>query len=208
MGNKLRFANHSKKNENCTAKVLFSQGVHKIGLFATKDILKNEEILFDYDGSGELSKRFSWVNEESNEKIKNNNKNYRYNKFNYSTNDCNSKEESFNSKTSFNYKHSETKNKIESESNILLGKKRMRYLSKNDREIDFVNRNRNNQKKYKSKYNSHSNDRIIEFNEDREIIDESSRNGKYSHISKKSVKQIKSEDIIYIDLTDCDNESS
>lgn len=64
MGNKLRFANHSKANENCTAKVFFTEGFHKVGLFALKDISKFDEILFDYDGKNELWKRFPWINDD------------------------------------------------------------------------------------------------------------------------------------------------
>lgn len=206
MGNKLRFANHSKKNENCTAKVLFTQGVHKIGLFATRDIVKNEEILFDYDGSGELSKRFSWVNEESNEIS--NNKLYRNNKINDSKVQSNIKEESYKSKkyiNHLNYKVPERKNNIESESKFL-GFKRMRSLSKKERAEDFLYKNNENYKsKYKSRYNSVSSDRIINLNQNGG--NQGPKKEKYSHISKKSAKQVNSKDIIYIDLTDCDNDS-
>ena len=70
MGNKLRFVNHSKKNKNAEAKIFFSEGSHKVGLFSIKDIKKYEEILFDYDGRDELIERFPWINDH---KIDNNN---------------------------------------------------------------------------------------------------------------------------------------
>lgn len=70
MGNKLRFANHSKMYENCAAKVYFTQGFHKVGLFAIKDIQKYEEILFDYDGKNELWKRFPWIKEDNKKRCK------------------------------------------------------------------------------------------------------------------------------------------
>lgn len=189
MGNKLRFANHSKKNENCTAKVLFSQGIHKIGLFATRDISKNEEILFDYDGSGELSKRFAWVNEESNEKT--NEKNHKCKK-----NNC--------SKKPINYlRHKRSKyfnDKLEDSS--LLGKKRLRTLSKKHSSI--VNRNKK-YRRYKNKYNS--SDSVLNLNENTKRKDQSEERQKYSHKIKKSAYFMKPKDIIYIDLTDCDNDS-
>jgi len=82
MGNLLRYANHSKANSNSYTKIVFSEGQRKIVLIAKRDILKGEEILFDYDGQGILGKQFTWINDEKkitknenniNNKDKNNN---------------------------------------------------------------------------------------------------------------------------------------
>ena len=64
MGNMLRYANHSKINSNSYTKIIFSNGLRKIGLFAKRYIKKGEEILFDYDGQGILGKQFPWINNE------------------------------------------------------------------------------------------------------------------------------------------------
>lgn len=41
-------------------------GQHRVGLYATNDILPKQEILFDYDGLNILANRFSWVDDHKN----------------------------------------------------------------------------------------------------------------------------------------------
>jgi hypothetical protein len=69
MGNKLRFSNHSKKDANAYARVLFINGYHRVCLFATKNINKYDEILFDYDGNKILCEKFSWINDDKPQKL-------------------------------------------------------------------------------------------------------------------------------------------
>ena len=48
-GNKMKFANHAiPPIDNAIVKVKFSKGVHKIAVYAIKEIQIGEEILFDY----------------------------------------------------------------------------------------------------------------------------------------------------------------
>ena len=68
MGNVLRYANHSKKYANAYPRVVFCNGHYKIRLFAKRHIYKGEEIKFDYDGQGVLSKQFDWINNEKTSK--------------------------------------------------------------------------------------------------------------------------------------------
>jgi hypothetical protein len=63
MGNCLRFANHSKLNANAYSKIIFAGGNHRICLYASKDIKKDEEIFFDYDGHNLLCKKYNWIND-------------------------------------------------------------------------------------------------------------------------------------------------
>ncbi|KAG5437223.1 hypothetical protein PCANB_001015 [Pneumocystis canis] len=48
MGNKFRYANHSRKRPNCFARVSLVNGSHRIGFYAIKDLKIGEELLFDY----------------------------------------------------------------------------------------------------------------------------------------------------------------
>ncbi|KAI9783004.1 MAG: hypothetical protein M1816_001618 [Peltula sp. TS41687] len=47
-GNKFRFINHSARAQNCTPKVLFVNGVHRVAIFSTRNIRIGEELFFDY----------------------------------------------------------------------------------------------------------------------------------------------------------------
>lgn len=47
-GNIERFINHSKKHANCKPLVKLVNGEHRIGFFATKDLVAGEELFFDY----------------------------------------------------------------------------------------------------------------------------------------------------------------
>lgn len=64
MGNKTRFINHGNEIEGKTNLVslnIFSLGQEYIGLYASRDIKEGEELLFDYDGEGEVAKVYSEI---------------------------------------------------------------------------------------------------------------------------------------------------
>jgi len=69
IGNNLRYVNHSKKNKNCFTKIIFAEGIHKILFFAERDIKKYEELFFDYDGWGTMKEKYTWINDDINDKI-------------------------------------------------------------------------------------------------------------------------------------------
>jgi len=66
MGNSLRFANHSKLKANAYSKVIFAGGNHRICLYASKEIKRDEEIFFDYDGQNLLCLKYNWINDGKN----------------------------------------------------------------------------------------------------------------------------------------------
>ena len=146
MGNKLRFANHSKLNQNSTAKIFFTEGKHKVGLFATRDISQNEEILFDYDGRNILWKRFPWIRDDliANRNSKNKDintkkflNNKKFNKRNYDLNVFISNDDNFND-NDCDYSGSEYYRKYNSIDNgeIFSKKKRYRSLNNNNNGIN------------------------------------------------------------------------
>ena len=61
IGNKSRFANHSKRRANIGTKLITAKGEQKIGLFAKRDIEKGEELFFDYDVRGLMQDTFDWL---------------------------------------------------------------------------------------------------------------------------------------------------
>lgn len=65
MGNSLRFANHSKSYANAYTKIVFAEGNHRICLFASESIKKNDEIFFDYDGQNILCEKYDWINDNT-----------------------------------------------------------------------------------------------------------------------------------------------
>ena len=64
-GNKLRYANHSTKDSNCVADIIYACGQYKVVLKATKNIKRFNEILFDY----KLTKKYKWL-QDFNKKTK------------------------------------------------------------------------------------------------------------------------------------------
>ena len=59
MGNKSRFINHGcSGSENIRADIVFCHGNEVVSFYAERDIQKGEELIFNYDGAGELSKNF------------------------------------------------------------------------------------------------------------------------------------------------------
>ncbi|KAI9767146.1 MAG: hypothetical protein M1840_005935 [Geoglossum simile] len=55
-GNKFRFVNHSKLGENCCPRVVFANGVHRIGMYARRDLVAGEELYFNYNYGGKSLK--------------------------------------------------------------------------------------------------------------------------------------------------------
>jgi SET domain len=48
-GNKLRFINHARPpKNNCAPRIVLINGLHRIGIYALRDIHPGEELLFDY----------------------------------------------------------------------------------------------------------------------------------------------------------------
>jgi histone-lysine N-methyltransferase EZH2 len=60
-GNKWKFANHQTIGPNCKAKTFRLRGEHRIGIWALQDILKNEELFFDYGYNGESAPDWSKI---------------------------------------------------------------------------------------------------------------------------------------------------
>jgi SET domain-containing protein len=59
IGNKARFINHAQNGEdNLEAATMFTEGKHFTVLYAKKNIKKGEELFFDYDLTGDISKNF------------------------------------------------------------------------------------------------------------------------------------------------------
>ena len=52
IGSKMRFINHSAKKANCTARVVYVCGDHKIGVYALKNIRPGQELFYNYRYSG------------------------------------------------------------------------------------------------------------------------------------------------------------
>ncbi|KAI9838750.1 MAG: hypothetical protein M1837_002348 [Sclerophora amabilis] len=55
-GNKFRFINNTRRNENCKAKVLLANGTHRIAMFACKDLEPGDELFFNYGYTGSALK--------------------------------------------------------------------------------------------------------------------------------------------------------
>ena len=49
---------------NAYPRVVLSEGLHHICLYAQRDIKKYEEITFDYDGKDELCNDYDWINDQ------------------------------------------------------------------------------------------------------------------------------------------------
>ena len=47
-GNKFRFINNSTLSDNCKPKVLLVNGVHRIGMFAHRNLNPGDELFFNY----------------------------------------------------------------------------------------------------------------------------------------------------------------
>lgn len=57
MGNKSRFINHGSDREaNLFSEIKMGEGRYVIGFYASRDVKRGEELLFNYDGTGELKK--------------------------------------------------------------------------------------------------------------------------------------------------------
>ena len=59
IGNEARFINHGDPPlENVYSQNILTQGRYRIAFFALRDIVPDEELFFNYDGSGELYKNY------------------------------------------------------------------------------------------------------------------------------------------------------
>lgn len=59
MGNLSRFINHADQGrENLESRTILTEGKYKIGFYATRDIEREDELFFDYDGEGQLYKNY------------------------------------------------------------------------------------------------------------------------------------------------------
>ena len=186
MGNLLRYANHSKANSNAYTKIVFSEGQRKIVLIAKRDILKGEEILFDYDGQGILGKQFSWINDEK--KIQTINSNKEKNLNNHKNNNNPMKKEILPKKTHLHTAIKSTSKPIVIEDDENEDKKK---INKNKNEI-FINRYFNNLFNSKNINNknsdSHTISNLLSHNE-KNIINNKNKEKK-DELEKKEISNI------------------
>lgn len=61
VGSKSRFINHSRSKPNLSAFVLIVDGIRRVGFYASRDVEKGEELLFDYKYSKEHKKKHGIV---------------------------------------------------------------------------------------------------------------------------------------------------
>lgn len=57
---------------NANAKNVFTEGCNRICLYASRDIEKNEEIRFNYDGNDNMAEKYPWIDDyDKVEKVEN-----------------------------------------------------------------------------------------------------------------------------------------